>query len=147
MAKTEAKEATKAKAKKEVVLHPCECGCGTMVARRFAVGHDTRMRPRKVREIRPCGCGCGADVTSPARYRAGHDAKHKSAMVAAALAGDKAAEQTLADLGWTAFLTKAQDRVAAKAAAKTAKAEAKMIAKAEADKAKKAATKKVTKAA
>lgn len=30
------------KAKKVVELRPCGCGCGTMVPRSFAVGHDAR---------------------------------------------------------------------------------------------------------
>lgn len=52
---------------------------------------------------RPCACGCGAPVTR--RYKPGHDARHKSALVAALVGGTvrmraSAADQ-LADLGWT----------------------------------------------
>jgi len=40
-----------AKAKPEVKLTPCGCGCGTMVPRRFAMGHDARLKGTLTRVI------------------------------------------------------------------------------------------------
>lgn len=33
-------------------LHPCECGCGTMVAMRFAQGHDGKLKARLMAALR-----------------------------------------------------------------------------------------------
>lgn len=58
MAKAEVKKQGKtaeakapAKAKPEVKLTPCGCGCGTMVPRRFAMGHDARLKGQLTRVI------------------------------------------------------------------------------------------------
>jgi hypothetical protein len=32
--------------------HPCECGCGTLVRRRFAPGHAAKLRDQRTREDR-----------------------------------------------------------------------------------------------
>ncbi len=32
--------------------HPCECGCGLLIRRRFAAGHNTKLRSRLLREAR-----------------------------------------------------------------------------------------------
>lgn len=32
--------------------HPCECGCGLMIKRRFAAGHNAKLRSRLLREAR-----------------------------------------------------------------------------------------------
>jgi hypothetical protein len=72
-----------------------------------------------------CDCGCG-ETTKGGRYLAGHDAKHKSALVQAALGGSKRAETKLEQLGWTKFLDAKRSLLAkkeAKAAKKTAKPE------------------------
>jgi hypothetical protein len=50
-----------------------------------------------------CQCGC-EETTKGGRYLPGHDAKHKSALVAAALAGSKRATTKLEQLGWKKFL-------------------------------------------
>jgi hypothetical protein len=57
-----------------------------------------------------CGCGCGG-VTGGGTYLPGHDAKHKSLLVKAVLAGgaDAAeAEATLEAKNWLRFLEKAK---------------------------------------
>jgi hypothetical protein len=65
-------------------------------------------------EVVVCQCGCGTPLKARkdgtyARYTpGGHDSKHKSALVRAALDGDKKAEKTLAECGWTKFLDKAR---------------------------------------
>lgn len=50
-----------------------------------------------------CNCGCGAEVNR--RYRPGHDAKHKSALVTGLRSADwrlaAACADALAELGWT----------------------------------------------
>lgn len=56
---------------------------------------------------RPCGCGCGALVVR--RYLPGHDARHKSALVAQAIAtkgtwAGEAAAAALIERGWESFL-------------------------------------------
>jgi hypothetical protein len=33
-------------------LHPCECGCGALVRRRFAPGHAAKLRAQRKREAR-----------------------------------------------------------------------------------------------
>ena len=54
-----------------------------------------------------CECGCGAEVRS--RFRPGHDAKLKSALIRSAIQGDDPdAERELERLGWTKFLDKAR---------------------------------------
>jgi hypothetical protein len=50
-----------------------------------------------------CHCGC-EETTKGGRYLPGHDAKHKTALVAAALAGSKRATTKLEQLGWKKFL-------------------------------------------
>ncbi len=60
--------------------------------------------PRKTDTKLPlCQCGC-EETTKGGRYLPGHDAKHKSALVAAALAGSKRATTKLEQLGWKKFL-------------------------------------------
>jgi hypothetical protein len=61
-----------------------------------------------------CECGCGEATT--ATYRPGHDARHKSQLIATALKGGamgKAAEKKLADKGWTRFLDRKREIVLA----------------------------------
>ena len=72
-----------------------------------ATGHD-RYRPSQTpvgKEARSpilrtafCGCGCGSPVQ--ARYRRGHDARHRSQLLRAARAGDDKASAELVRLGW-----------------------------------------------
>lgn len=54
---------------------------------------------------RACGCGCGVQVAR--RYAPGHDARHKSALVAGLTSADWRTQQasvtTLLDLGWLGF--------------------------------------------
>ena len=50
-----------------------------------------------------CQCGCGG-TTKGGRYVQGHDARHKSALIQAALDGDKRAVAQLDALGWKKFL-------------------------------------------
>lgn len=65
----------------------------------------------------PCQCGCGALVAK--RFKAGHDAKLKSALIRSAMLGDDPdAEKELARLGWTKFLDKARASSARRSAPK-----------------------------
>lgn len=81
----------------------------------------------------PCECGCGKQTIRPeARYIPGHDAKHKSQLVATALAGGaagKAAEAKIRAKGWELHLAisraKAERIAAQKARVAAAKAGAK----------------------
>ena len=50
-----------------------------------------------------CECGCGG-ITGGGRYLPGHDAKHKSALITAAMAGDEGAYQILENKQWLHFL-------------------------------------------
>lgn len=59
-----------------------------------------------------CHCGCGGS-TKGGRYLPGHDAKHKKALIAAALLGGKRAANKLKKLGWTKFLETAKSKSAA----------------------------------
>ena len=59
-------------------------------------------------DSKKCGCGCGSPVKGT--YLPGHDARHKSALVKAAVLGDKDAYATLQQKGWLKFL----DKVSAK---------------------------------
>lgn len=54
-----------------------------------------------------CHCGCGGS-TKGGRYLPGHDAKHKKALIEAALLGGKRAVNRLEKLGWTKFLEAAR---------------------------------------
>lgn len=54
-------------------------------------------------EPRDCECGCG-EMTTGTRFRQGHDARLKSALIKSALSGSKRAVQKLETLGWTKFL-------------------------------------------
>ncbi len=60
-------------------------------------------------KIPACLCGCGGN-TKGGRYLPGHDAKHKSALIRAALGGGKRAEKKIGELGWTKFLEKARGK-------------------------------------
>lgn len=68
-----------------------------------------------------CECGCG-ETTNGGRFKPGHDAKLKSALVTAALDGNKRAETKLETLGWTKFLDAKREKQANKAEAAEAKA-------------------------
>jgi hypothetical protein len=57
--------------------------------------------PQRTADERDCGCG---ETTKGGHYLPGHDSKHKSALVQAALGGSKRAETTLEQLGWAKFL-------------------------------------------
>jgi hypothetical protein len=65
-----------------------------------------------------CECGCEA-TTKGGRFRPGHDARLKSALVNEALGGSKRAVTKLEKLGWKKFL----DAKLAKKASTPAKAE------------------------
>jgi len=54
-------------------------------------------------EPHECLCGCG-EHTKGGRYVQGHDARHKSALITAALDGDKRAVMQLDTFGWKKFL-------------------------------------------
>jgi hypothetical protein len=56
-----------------------------------------------------CHCDCGG-TTKGGRYLPGHDAKHKAALVKAALLGGKRAANKLERLGWTKFLEAARSK-------------------------------------
>lgn len=76
------------------------------------------------KEATPCDCGCGGTTTS--RYLPGHDAKHKSALIAQALDADspavrKKAADRLEALGWTKFLVRKREIAEAKALAANAR--------------------------
>jgi hypothetical protein len=66
------------------------------------------------KETHPCECGCEGQANRS--YLPGHDAKHKSALIALALKGGatgKAAEETLAAKGWTKFLDRKREIILA----------------------------------
>lgn len=75
-----------------------------------------------------CGCGCGAAVAPGREYRQGHDAKHKSALLNAAVGTDrKAAAQArkvIAARGWEGHLAIREAMIAKKAARKAGGAKA-----------------------
>lgn len=56
-----------------------------------------------------CQCECGGS-TKGGRYLPGHDAKHKKALIGAALLGGKRAANKLEKLGWTKFLEAARSK-------------------------------------
>jgi len=57
-------------------LHPCECGCGTLVQHRFAPGHNARMKKAKLVILHPCECGCGELCKN--RFLPGHNSRNRS---------------------------------------------------------------------
>ncbi len=59
------------------------------------------------RVAKECDCGC-KEMTLGGNYRPGHDARHKSALVKAAIGGDESALRVLGDKGWLRFLEKSQ---------------------------------------
>lgn len=59
-------------------------------------------------DAKKCGCGCGAPVKG--NYLPGHDARHKSSLVKAALLGDENARATLAEKNWLKFLDKTPEK-------------------------------------
>ncbi len=83
------KEPVKSKSKVIPNHHPCECGCGKLVAsnRRFVVGHSKRGKPGKGKkgprsrkpkpELQLCECGCGAYAKPGKKYIYGHNRKGK----------------------------------------------------------------------
>lgn len=106
----------------------------------------------KTKTPQKCECGCGG-MTKGGSYIAGHDARHKSALVSDAMNGNEAAateaKAILKKKGWTKFLTRKIQIVkenAAKAEKKEKAAAAKKekAAKAKADAQKKPAAKKKT---
>jgi hypothetical protein len=66
-------------------------------------------------ELPMCACGCNQQTTG-SRYRQGHDAKHKSNLIKAALGGSKRAANKLEQLGWTKFLEARRAAIASKEA-------------------------------
>ena len=114
----------------------CGCGCGATVRRQYLPGHDAKHRSRLLAEMRAgdhdaaaalerlgwspiqdrrllvdgsnqeCGCGCGATVRR--RYLPGHDAKHRSKLLAELRAGDREAGDELERLGWSPIHVAAQ---------------------------------------
>lgn len=68
------------------------------------------MSAKKHTSLPTCLCGCEC-TTKGGRYLPGHDAKHKSALVQAALAGGKRAENKLFALGWAGFLDAARTKL------------------------------------
>lgn len=77
--------------------------------------------------MKVCGCGCKTELKmrkdgNYASYApGGHDAKHKSALVKAALAGDKKAEKILVAKNWLKFLEAKQKNIKKNTKKKTAK--------------------------
>jgi len=81
---------------------------GTKTTTRYARDHDAAIgrmsdfhagRRGPMDETRDtCGCGCGAPVRR--RYLPGHDAKHKSMLLAQMRAGNGSAADELQRLGW-----------------------------------------------
>lgn len=59
----------------------------------------------------PCQCGCDG-TTAGGRYLPGHDARHKSQLIKAALAGSDDAAAQLKERNWTKFLDKAREMAA-----------------------------------
>ena len=57
------------------------------------------VKSKAVKEPIICGCGCGAE-TKGGMWVAGHDMRHKSALLKAYDAGDAAAGAELVDRGW-----------------------------------------------
>jgi hypothetical protein len=81
-------------------------------------------------DIRRCECGCGAEIFGKkARFKTGHDAKLKSALLAEARAGNSEAVERLSELGWSHFLVERKSDIA------KAEREAKKAAKADAEQA------------
>lgn len=61
----------------------------------------------KKADVQSCGCGCGQDVTR--RYKQGHDARHKSQLLAIVYHSDnvvdvKKARKALTKLSWAHFI-------------------------------------------
>ena len=74
----------------------------------------------KTKETKPkpeCECGCG-ERTGGGRFLPGHDARLKSALVTAALGGDRRSTTKLEALGWTKFLNAKREKLAKKGMAK-----------------------------
>jgi hypothetical protein len=68
----------------------------------------------KTKDTKPeCECGCG-DRTGGGRFLPGHDARLKSALVTAALSGDRRAATKLEALGWTKFLDAKREKLGKK---------------------------------
>ena len=67
------------------------------------------MSAKKHTSLPTCLCGCEGTTTG-GRYLPGHDARHKSALVQAAIAGGKRAENKLFALGWAGFLDAARQK-------------------------------------
>ena len=66
---------------------------------RYASGQHKERRPVLDGSPQECGCGCGATVRR--RYLPGHDAKHRSKLLAEMRAGDRDAADELERLGWS----------------------------------------------
>src|SRR5258708_6002762 len=81
---------------------------GRMPVTRYARAHEAAIGRRSGRHAgrrplvdetgRACGCGCGAPARR--RYLPGHDAKHKSRLLAEMRAGSTSAADELQRLGW-----------------------------------------------
>lgn len=102
----------------------------------------TKKAPAKKAEPKLTACECGCGEQCPRRYLPGHDAKHKSALIAVATAESataaqrRKAEQTIEELGWTQFLVKSQQRIERQAKARAEREQAKAERAAEREKAK-----------
>jgi hypothetical protein len=69
---------------------------GAAISRRL--GSHAARRPLIDETSHACGCGCGAPARR--RYLPGHDAKHKSRLLAEMRAGSAPAAEELHRLGW-----------------------------------------------
>ena len=73
-------------------------------------------KPKKIAK-QPTECECGCGELANKRYRQGHDARHKGALLREARAGNEDAMAELEKRGWSKFLvTKRMEREATKAA-------------------------------
>lgn len=90
--------------------------------------------------VKLCECGCGTVVSPKARFKPGHDARYKGALLKQFDAGNEAAGATLVKNGW-----KSQAELDERTAKATERAEAK--ARREADREARATTAKAAKPA
>lgn len=70
--------------------------------------HDAKKNGKshkKPPEPKPCACKCG-EITKGGEFAMGHDARHKSALIREAKAGNQDAVAELERRGWTKFLEK-----------------------------------------
>jgi len=85
-----------------------DLGIGAYISQREKSGEEKKEKRAAAvanLESKPCECGCKEMTRRGSRFKPGHDAKLKSALMKAAAKGDTKAQEELLSRGWVRVAT------------------------------------------